>query len=94
MYAFLHALSPIFNLTMAPLDSVSSTQHALYCMDVTQGISGQVDPLGDLNTEAERRLGALVKAKYHTDFYILYRYPLAVSMHVQPFHHGKVCSWV
>lgn len=39
----------------------------------------QVDPLGDLNTEAERRLGALVKDKYHTDFYILTRYPLAVT---------------
>ena len=36
--------------------------------------------MGDLNTEAERRLGALVKAKYHTDFYILYRYPLAVRL--------------
>jgi hypothetical protein len=33
----------------------------------------QVDPLGDLNTAAERRLGALVKEKYGTDFYILHR---------------------
>lgn len=37
-----------------------------------------VDPLGDLNTAAERALGALVKAKYGTDFYILHRYPLGV----------------
>mmetsp|Transcript_33492 Transcript_33492/g.99711 ORF Transcript_33492/g.99711 Transcript_33492/m.99711 type:complete len:564 (-) Transcript_33492:612-2303(-) len=35
----------------------------------------EVDPLGDLNTAAERALGALVKAKYGTDFYILHRYP-------------------
>ena len=32
-----------------------------------------VDPLGDLNTAAERHLGGLVKAKYGTDFYILHR---------------------
>lgn len=36
-----------------------------------------VDPLGDLSTEVERTLGKLVKDKYKTDFYILYRYPLA-----------------
>ncbi|KAG1671000.1 hypothetical protein FOA52_014242 [Chlamydomonas sp. UWO 241] len=35
----------------------------------------EVDPLGDLNTAAERALGALVKTKYGTDFYILHRYP-------------------
>jgi aspartyl-tRNA synthetase len=38
-----------------------------------------VDPLGDLNTELERRLGKIVKDKYGTDFYILHRYPMAVS---------------
>ncbi|KAG6524495.1 aspartate--tRNA ligase 2, cytoplasmic-like [Zingiber officinale] len=38
----------------------------------------EVDPLGDLNTEAERKLGRLVREKYDTDFYILCRYPLAV----------------
>lgn len=32
----------------------------------------------DLSTELERRLGQLVKEKYHTDFYILDKYPLAV----------------
>ncbi|KAK9266563.1 hypothetical protein L1049_021496 [Liquidambar formosana] len=37
-----------------------------------------VDPLGDLNTEAERKLGQLVLEKYGTEFYILHRYPLAV----------------
>ena len=40
----------------------------------------QVDPMGDLNTEDERVLGHLVKEKHQTDFYILYRYPLAVSI--------------
>lgn len=38
----------------------------------------EVDPYGDLNTEAERKLGQLVLEKYGTEFYILHRYPLAV----------------
>ncbi|KAL6981238.1 aspartate--tRNA ligase, partial [Sarracenia purpurea var. burkii] len=38
----------------------------------------QTDPLGDLNTEIERKLGLLVLEKYGTEFYILHRYPLAV----------------
>ncbi|XP_020594784.1 aspartate--tRNA ligase 2, cytoplasmic-like [Phalaenopsis equestris] len=38
----------------------------------------EVDPFGDLNTEAERTLGRLVLQKYDTEFYILHRYPLAV----------------
>ncbi|XP_042480742.1 aspartate--tRNA ligase 2, cytoplasmic-like isoform X1 [Macadamia integrifolia] len=38
----------------------------------------EVDPLGDLNTEAERKLDQLVCDKYDTDFYILHGYPLAV----------------
>lgn len=38
----------------------------------------EVDPLGDFNTETERKLGALVREKYDTDFYILHQYPLAV----------------
>ncbi|KAK9130968.1 hypothetical protein Sjap_011455 [Stephania japonica] len=38
----------------------------------------EVDPLGDLNTETERKLGQLVLKKYNTEFYILHRYPLAV----------------
>ncbi|CAA7398781.1 unnamed protein product [Spirodela intermedia] len=37
-----------------------------------------IDPLGDLNTESERKLGQLVLQKYNTEFYILHRYPLAV----------------
>ncbi|KAG8382002.1 hypothetical protein BUALT_Bualt05G0031200 [Buddleja alternifolia] len=39
----------------------------------------EIDPLGDLNTESERKLGQpLVLEKYNTEFYILHRYPLAV----------------
>ncbi|KAI7983792.1 Aspartate--tRNA ligase 2, cytoplasmic [Camellia lanceoleosa] len=38
----------------------------------------EIDPLGDLNTESERKLGQLVLEKYGTEFYILHRYPLAV----------------
>ncbi|CAL4952473.1 unnamed protein product [Urochloa decumbens] len=38
----------------------------------------EMDPMGDLNTEAERKLGRLVKEKYGTDFFILHRYPSAV----------------
>lgn len=38
----------------------------------------EADPMGDLSTELERELGKLVKAKYHTDFYLLHSYPLAV----------------
>jgi aspartyl-tRNA synthetase len=37
-----------------------------------------VDPLGDLNTELERALGAVVKKRFQTDFFILHRFPLAV----------------
>lgn len=32
-------------------------------------------PLEDLSTAAERRLGALVREKYHTDYYILDKFP-------------------
>ncbi|XP_044959490.1 aspartate--tRNA ligase 2, cytoplasmic-like [Hordeum vulgare subsp. vulgare] len=38
----------------------------------------EIEPMGDLNTEAEKKLGRLVKEMYGTDFFILYRYPLAV----------------
>ncbi|KNA25857.1 hypothetical protein SOVF_002650 [Spinacia oleracea] len=38
----------------------------------------EVDPLGDLNTETERKLGELVRDKYDTEFYILHRYPSAI----------------
>ncbi|XP_037431330.1 aspartate--tRNA ligase 2, cytoplasmic-like [Triticum dicoccoides] len=37
----------------------------------------EIEPMADLNTEAEKKLGQLVREKYDTDFFILYRYPLA-----------------
>ncbi|ESQ50911.1 hypothetical protein EUTSA_v10023019mg [Eutrema salsugineum] len=38
----------------------------------------EINPLGDLNTESERKLGQLVLEKYNTEFYMLHRYPTAV----------------
>ena len=55
-------------------------------MGLLKAARAQVDPMGDLGTEDERVLGKLVKDKYHTDFYILYRYPLAVR------HWGRLNS--
>ncbi|KAL6544221.1 Aspartate--tRNA ligase 2, cytoplasmic [Orobanche gracilis] len=47
----------------------------------------EIDPLGDLNTESERKLGHLVLEKYGTEFYILHRYPLAVRpFYTMPCH--------
>ncbi|GER51576.1 aspartate--tRNA ligase [Striga asiatica] len=38
----------------------------------------EIDPLGDLNTESERKLGQLVLERYDTEFFILHRYPSGV----------------
>ncbi|KAL9225015.1 hypothetical protein vseg_000987 [Gypsophila vaccaria] len=47
----------------------------------------EVDSFGDLNTETEKKLGALVREKYNTEFYILHRYPLAVRpFYTMPCH--------
>ncbi|XP_073003415.1 aspartate--tRNA ligase 2, cytoplasmic [Typha latifolia] len=47
----------------------------------------EIEPMGDLNTEAEKKLGRLVRQKYDTDFYILYRYPLALRpFYTMPCH--------
>ncbi|GJN34866.1 hypothetical protein PR202_gb23567 [Eleusine coracana subsp. coracana] len=48
----------------------------------------EVELMGDLNTEAEKKLGRLVKEKYGTDFFILYRYPSAV----RPFYTMPCCE--
>ena len=37
----------------------------------------QQNPLEDLSTETEKALGAIVKQKYDTDFYMLYGYPVS-----------------
>jgi aspartyl-tRNA synthetase len=53
-------------------------------MDYDEGIrmlqeaGVHVDPMGDLNTEAEKKLGDLVRDRYGTEFYMLCRYPSAV----------------
>ena len=36
------------------------------------------DPMEDLKTEAEKLFGKIVKEKYHTDFYVIHRYPAEV----------------
>ncbi|XP_060212392.1 aspartate--tRNA ligase 2, cytoplasmic-like [Lycium barbarum] len=47
----------------------------------------EADPLGDLNTETERKLGQLVAEKYGTEFYILHKYPQAVRpFYTMPCH--------
>lgn len=38
----------------------------------------QIGDFDDLSTENEKKLGKLVKEKYSTDFYIMYRYPMEV----------------
>ena len=44
----------------------------------------------DLSTPVEKKLGALVKERYKTDFYILDRYPLAVRpFYTMPDPHDK-----
>ncbi|KAI5312988.1 hypothetical protein L3X38_042162 [Prunus dulcis] len=53
----------------------------------------EVDPMGDLNTEAKRKLGQLVLEKYGTEFYILHRYPLAVRpFYMMPCHDNPAYS--
>ncbi|TVU33480.1 hypothetical protein EJB05_25301, partial [Eragrostis curvula] len=63
-----------------PLKYLEKTLH----IDFSEGIrmlkeaGVDVDPMGDLSTEAERKLGELVRDKYDTEFYMLCRYPSAV----------------
>jgi hypothetical protein len=44
----------------------------------------QVGELDDLSTENERKLGKLVKEKYNTDFFIMYKYPMDVRPRPSP----------
>jgi len=43
-----------------------------------RGSGVEVDDFEDLSTEQEKKLGALVREKYKTDYYILDKFPLAV----------------
>ena len=36
------------------------------------------DDLADIDTPTEKRLGAIIKAKYHTDFYTMDKFPLGI----------------
>nr|GAT54930.1 aspartate-tRNA ligase [Mycena chlorophos] len=47
---------------------------------VADGVSRDV--LDDINTENEKRLGRIVKAKYHTDYFIIDKFP----MELRPFY--------
>lgn len=49
----------------------------------------EVDDFEDFNTETEKFLGGLVKEKYHTDYYILDKFPLSC----RPFYVGAVFLW-
>lgn len=51
-------------------------------IQMLQEAGHDVDPLGDFTTEMERTLGRLVHDKYHTDFYMLHRYP----SEIRPFY--------
>lgn len=43
----------------------------------------QIGDYDDLNTEAEKKLGALIKKEYGTDFFIMYKFPLEVFSQVK-----------
>ncbi|CAB4307472.1 unnamed protein product [Prunus armeniaca] len=66
----------------------------LYDLRLKKDAGVKVDPMGDLNTEAERKLGQLVLEKYGTEFYILHgRYPLAVGpFYTMPCHDNPAYS--
>ena len=52
-----------------------------------------MSPLDDINTEQEKALGKLIKAKHGTDFYILDQFPLAVRpFYTMPCPHNKELS--
>jgi aspartyl-tRNA synthetase len=63
-----------------PLKYLRNTLRLTYeeGIQMLKEVGVEIEPFGDLNTEAERKLGQLVLEKYGTEFYILHRYPLAV----------------
>ncbi|RLN23743.1 aspartate--tRNA ligase 2, cytoplasmic-like [Panicum miliaceum] len=63
-----------------PLKYLEQTLRLTYeeGMQMLKEAGTEIEPMGDLNTEAEKKLGRLVKEKYGTDFFILHRYPSAV----------------
>ncbi|XP_047058154.1 aspartate--tRNA ligase 2, cytoplasmic-like [Lolium rigidum] len=63
-----------------PLKYLEKTLRLTYAegIEMLKEAGIEIEPMGDLNTEAEKQLGRLVKEKYGTEFFILHRYPLAV----------------
>ncbi|XP_058724937.1 aspartate--tRNA ligase 2, cytoplasmic-like [Vicia villosa] len=63
-----------------PLKYLRNTLRLTYeeGIQMLKEVGVEIEPFGDLNTEAERKLGQLVLEKYGTEFYILHRYPLAI----------------
>ncbi|KAM3259325.1 hypothetical protein ACQJBY_050865 [Aegilops geniculata] len=62
-----------------PLKYLESTLRLSYeeGIQMLKEAGTEIEPMADLNTEAEKKLGQLVREKYDTEFFILYRYPLA-----------------
>ncbi|GJM90172.1 hypothetical protein PR202_ga06429 [Eleusine coracana subsp. coracana] len=63
-----------------PLKYLEKTLRIDYCEGtrMLKEAGVHVEPMGDLSTEAEKKLGELVRDKYDTEFYMLCRYPSAV----------------
>ena len=52
-----------------------------------------VGDLDDMSSRAEKLLGRIVKAKYHTDFYILDKFPLTIRpFYTMPDPEDEVCT--
>jgi hypothetical protein len=64
------------NLHLAHRHQATSLKH--YPPPTKTNSYPDIDPLEDLNTELERKLGGLVKERYGTDYYVLYRFPAKV----------------
>lgn len=47
-------------------------------IELLRGSGVEIGDYDDLSTENERKLGAIVREKYKTDFYVLDRFPLAI----------------
>ncbi|KAJ4776396.1 hypothetical protein LUZ62_060653 [Rhynchospora pubera] len=53
----------------------------------------EIEPMGDLSTEAEKKLGKLVSDKYNTDFFILTKFPLGIRpFYTMPCHDNSEYS--
>lgn len=77
---------------MRPCSSAASAHRAVQMLQ--ENGFPEADPLGDISTTQERALGKLVKAKFATDFYILYDFPLDVRPFYTMRHpDGRCARW-